>query len=344
MPVKKIAIDAMGGDFGLEVTVPAAQRALKLFPDIELVLVGQQQLLEKQINQLGLSGESRLSIHHASEIVNMDELPAIALKRKKDSSMRIAINLVKQGEVGACVSAGNTGALMATAKFVLKTIPGISRPAICTSLPTINGHTHMLDLGANIDCSAEHLMQFAVMGSVLCQSVDDNPRPSIGLLNIGSEAIKGNETIKQASQLIAEFQHLNYTGFVEGDDIYTGKVDVVVADGFVGNVSLKTAEGLASMVNTVLKRSFKKNLFTQLAALISLPVLKAVRHTLDPRQYNGASLLGLKGIVIKSHGSADQASFLNAIKIARIEIDKSVPERIYHEIEQHLTGDKEKSA
>lgn len=343
MPIKKIAIDAMGGDFGPEVTVSAAQQALNLLPDIELVLVGLQQSLEQQINLLGLSGETRLSIHHASEIVNMDELPANALKRKKDSSMRVAINLVKQGDVGACISAGNTGALMATAKFVLKTIPGINRPAICTSLPTINGHTHMLDLGANIDCSPEHLLQFAVMGSVLCQSVDDNPRPSIGLLNIGSEAIKGNETVKQASQLIAQTQ-LNYTGFIEGDDIYTGKVDVVVADGFVGNVSLKTAEGLASMVNTVLKRSFKKNLLTKMAAIVSLPVLRAVRHTLDPRQYNGASLLGLKGIVIKSHGSADQASFLNAIKIARIEIDKSVPERIYHEIEQHLIVDKEKSA
>lgn len=340
MTIKKIAIDAMGGDFGPEVTVPAANKALKKFPDIELVLVGLKDELNDHIHKLGLDNESRLSVHHASEIVSMDELPAVALKKKKDSSMRVAINLVKDGTVGACVSAGNTGALMATAKFVLKTVPGIKRPAICTSLPTISGHTHMLDLGANIDCSAEHLMQFAVMGSVLAQSVDDNPEPTVGLLNIGSEAIKGNEVVKKANMLIAETS-LNYTGFIEGDDIYTGKVDVVVSDGFVGNVSLKTAEGLASLVNTVLKTEFKKNLLTKLAALISFPILNAVRRTLDPREYNGASLLGLNGIVIKSHGSADVDSFFNAIKIASIEIDKSVPDRISKEIELYLQQHKE---
>lgn len=343
MAVKKIAIDAMGGDFGPGVTVPAAQRALQKYLDVELVLVGQQDQLDEQVSKLGLQNESRLSIHHASEIVSMDESPAVALKKKKDSSMRVAINLVKQGTVDACISAGNTGALMATSKFVLKTIPGIHRPAICTSLPTINGHTHMLDLGANIDCTAEHLMQFAVMGSVLAQSVDDNSKPTIGLLNIGSEAIKGNEVVKEASKLITDTS-LNYSGFIEGDDIYTGKVDVVVSDGFVGNVSLKTAEGLASLVNTVLKTEFKKNIFSKLAALISLPVLKAVRHTLDPRQYNGASLLGLNGIVIKSHGSADVDSFFNAIKIASIEIDKSVPDQIGKEIENYLQQHEEKIA
>ena len=340
MPIKKIAIDAMGGDFGPEVTVPAAKRALQLMSDIELILVGQQDVLKKQIEIHQLSPEPRLSIQHASEVVGMDELPAVALKKKKDSSMRVAINLVKDGVVDACISAGNTGALMATSKFVLKTLNGISRPAICTSLPTVNGHTHMLDLGANIDCTAEHLMQFAIMGSVLAQSVDENPAPTIGLLNIGSEAIKGNEVVKQASQLIAGTR-LNYAGFIEGDHIYTGKVDVVVSDGFVGNVSLKTAEGLASLVNTVLKREFKKNLLTRLAAMIALPILNAVRHTLDPRQYNGASLLGLNGIVIKSHGSADVDSFCNAIKIASIEIDKSVPERIRKEIQQYLPGKEE---
>ena len=343
MSAKKIAIDAMGGDFGPEVTVAAAKRALQSYPDIELVLVGKVDKVDEQIRLLGLEQEPRLQVHQASEIVGMDESPAVALKKKKDSSMRVAINLVKEGVVDACVSAGNTGALMATSKFVLKTIPGISRPAICTSLPTINGHTHMLDLGANIDCTAEHLLQFAVMGSVLAQSVDDNPRPSIGLLNIGSEAIKGNEVVKQASQLI-EATGLNYAGFVEGDDIYPGKVDVVVADGFVGNVSLKTAEGLALLVSTVLKKAFKKNLLTRIAALISLPVLNSVRHTLDPRQYNGASLLGLNGIVIKSHGSADVDSFLNAIKIASIEIDKSVPEQIVKQIQQYLPSITEKSA
>jgi glycerol-3-phosphate acyltransferase PlsX len=340
LSIKKIAIDAMGGDFGPDVTVAAAQRALRSYADLELVLVGQQDKLQEQLNKLGLGNEARLSIQHASEIVGMDESPANALKKKKDSSMRVCINLVKQGDVHACVSAGNTGALMATSKFVLKTIRGIHRPAICTSLPTITGHTHMLDLGANIDCSAEHLMQFAVMGSVLAQSVDDNPNPSIGLLNIGSEAIKGNEVVKEASKLISGTS-LNYAGFIEGDDIYTGKVDVVVSDGFVGNVSLKTAEGLASLVTTVLRREFKRNLLSKLAALVSLPVLKAVRHTLDPRQYNGASLLGLNGIVIKSHGSADVDSFYNAIKIASIEIDKSVPERISKEIRRYLQQNEE---
>ena len=343
MTLKKISIDAMGGDHGPEVTVQAAQRALQYSRDIELVLVGQQDVLERQLQKLGLSAEPRIRIQHASEIVAMDEAPAVALKKKKDSSMRVAINLVKQGDVDACVSAGNTGALMATSKFVLKTIAGINRPAICTALPTSKGHTHMLDLGANIDCSAEHLLQFAIMGSVLAQSVDENNAPTIGLLNIGSEAMKGNDVVKAASQML-EKTRLNYIGFIEGDDIYTGKVDVVVSDGFVGNVSLKTAEGLAAMVNNVLKSAFRKNLFTKLAALIALPVLNSVRQTLDPRKYNGASLLGLNGIVIKSHGSADVDSFFNAIKIASIEIDKSVPDRIGREIEQYLPPEEEKIA
>ncbi len=337
MTTKTIAIDAMGGDHGPAVTVAAAQRALQRHDDIKLMLVGRPDALEPALRERGLDQDSRISIHAASEVVGMDESPAVALKKKKDSSMRVAIDLVKQGAVDACVSAGNTGALMATGKFVLKTLPGIHRPAICTALPTITGHTHMLDLGANIDCTADHLLQFAVMGAVLAQAVDDNARPSIGLLNIGSEAIKGNETVKQASQLISETA-LNYAGFVEGDDIYTGKVDVVVADGFVGNVSLKTAEGVAAMVNQVLKSNFRRNLFTRLAAVLALPVLNRVRHTLDPRQYNGASLLGLNGIVIKSHGSADEEAFANAIKIAAIEIDHSVPERIRRELEHHLNA------
>lgn len=341
--IKKIAIDAMGGDFGPSVTLPAAYKAVSEYSDIALILVGQQDKLEQEMQKQGLKPDPRITIHHASEVVAMDESPAVALKKKKDSSMRVSINLVKDGVVDASISAGNTGALMATGKFVLKTIPGISRPAICTALPTITGHTHMLDLGANIDCTPEHLLQFAIMGSVLCESVDEKEKPSIGLLNIGSEAIKGNEIVKQASQLISQTQ-LNYRGFIEGDDIYTGKVDVVVSDGFVGNVSLKTAEGLASLVTTVLKKAFKKNLFTKIAALIALPILNAVRHTLDPRQYNGASLLGLNGIVIKSHGSADVDSFFNAIKIASIEIDKSVPERINQVIAQYLPSDEEKTA
>ncbi len=343
MTLKIIAIDAMGGDHGPEVTVQAARMAIRFSSDIELILVGQQAVLQSQLEQIGLTGEPRIRVHHASEVVTMDEAPAIALKKKKDSSMRVAINLVKQGDAAACVSAGNTGALMATAKFVLKTIPGINRPAICTALPTINGHSHMLDLGANIDCSAEHLLQFAIMGSVLSQSVDNNPAPSIGLLNIGSEAMKGNETVKAASQML-EKTSLNYVGFIEGDDIYTGKVDVVVSDGFVGNVSLKTAEGVAAMVNGVLKQEFRKSWLSKLAALLALPVLNRVRQTLDPRKYNGASLLGLNGIVIKSHGGADVDAFFNAIKIAMLEIDQSVPARISQEIEQYLPPAEEQIA
>jgi glycerol-3-phosphate acyltransferase PlsX len=336
MKQKIIAVDAMGGDHGPIVTVPAAKIALDVIPGVQLVLVGDSALLTEALKVNGLEDDSRISIQHASEVVGMDEAPAQALKKKKDSSMRVAINLVKQHKVQACVSAGNTGALMATSKFVLKTIKGISRPAICGMLPAITGQTYMLDLGANIECTPENLLEFAVMGSVLAQSVEGIDNPTVGLLNIGSEEMKGSDRIKEASQLIAA-TNLNYHGFVEGDDIYKGTVNVVVADGFVGNVSLKTGEGLASLVKHVLQTEFKRNLFTKLLAVIALPVLNAVKKTLDPGQYNGASLLGLNGIVVKSHGGADTSSFLNAIKIASIEIENEVPQRISHEVESYLT-------
>lgn len=331
-----IALDAMGGDHGPIVTVPAAKIALDEIPNLQLIMVGDLALLTEALKTNGLDGNSRISIQHASEVVGMDEAPAQALKKKKDSSMRVAINLVKEHKVQACVSAGNTGALMATSKFVLKTIKGISRPAICGMLPAITGQSYMLDLGANIECTPENLLEFAVMGSVLAQSVEGIDKPTVGLLNIGSEDMKGSDRIKKASQLIAA-TNLNYHGFVEGDDIYKGTVNVVVADGFVGNVSLKTGEGLASLVKHVLQTEFKRNLLTKLLGLIALPVLNAVKKTLDPRQYNGASLLGLNGIVVKSHGGADTSSFLNAIKIASIEIENEVPQRISHEVESHLT-------
>jgi len=336
MDPKIIALDAMGGDHGPSVIVPAAKMALNEISNIQLVLVGDQVRLGAEMEKLGLSNETRIRIQHASEVVTMDEAAVLALKKKKDSSMRVAINLVKENKVQACVSAGNTGALMATSKYVLKTISGISRPAICTILPSMTGHTLMLDLGANLECTPENLHQFAIMGSVLAQSVDGMKKPTVGLLNIGSEAIKGNESIKKASQLIAS-SGLNYYGFVEGDDIYKGTVNVVVTDGFVGNVSLKTGEGLAALVNQVLQREFKKNLITRLAAIIALPVLRNVAKTLDPRRYNGASLLGLNGIVVKSHGSADTSSFFNAIKIASMEIEKDVPRRISRVVESYLT-------
>lgn len=326
----------MGGDYGPSVTVGAARLALEQLPGIALVLVGNRDMLEAEVEKNGLGGDQRVSIYHASEVVGMDDLPVVALKRKKDSSMRVAINLVHEGRVQACVSAGNTGALMATSKFVLKTIRGISRPAICTRLPGIHGSTHMLDLGANPDCTPEILAEFALMGSVLAQSVEGIKNPRIGLLNIGSEEIKGNETVKRAGQLITE-SRLNYHGFVEGNDIYKGTVDVVVTDGFTGNVSLKTGEGVAALVNHVLQTEFRRNWLTRLAALCAMPVLNSVKRRLDPRRYNGASLLGLNGIVIKSHGSADTSSFFNAIKIANIEIEKEVPKRISKEIESYFS-------
>ncbi len=331
----RISLDAMGGDHGAAVVVPAALRALRQHDDIELVLVGQEEVLRRELERQGAAPGERLRIHHASEVVEMGEPPALALKKKKDSSMRVAINLVREGEADACVSAGNTGALMATARFVLKMLHGIDRPAITTTLPSMHGHVHMLDLGANIDSSYEQLYQFAVMGSVLATVVDGDPAPRVGLLNVGQEAIKGNDQVKAAGRLL-EDSNLNYIGFVEGDDIYTGEVDVVVCDGFVGNVALKTSEGLAKMISEYLREEFMRSPLTKLLGLLALPVLRSLRRRLDTRQYNGASLLGLQGIVIKSHGGADEIAFANAIRIARLEIVKNLPAQIDRQIESML--------
>ena len=335
--VLTIALDVMGGDHGPAVVVPAALRFLKKRREgFKLLLVGDQDVIEKELARLGATGNSRLEIQHASQTVQMDELPSHALRFKKDSSMRVAIDMVKQGRAQACVSAGNTGALMATARFVLKTLPGIDRPAICTSLPSITGHTWMLDLGANIDSSPEHLFQFGLMGSVLARAVDRNPNPRVGLLNIGEEEMKGNDTIREAAALLSA-SALNYVGFVEGDDIYSGKVDVVACDGFVGNISLKSTEGAAKLIYHFIKREFTRNIFTRLAALVAMPVLKAFQKQIDPRRYNGASLLGLRGIVVKSHGGADKVSFAHAIDEAVLEVEKNVPERISARLEELLT-------
>ena len=327
-----IALDAMGGDFGPDVVVPAALRALEQDDDLRVILVGDDAVLRSALECNKAVGNNRLNIHHASQTVGMDETPSNALRNKKDSSMRVAIDLVKNGEAGACVSAGNTGALMATARFVLKMLPGIDRPAICTSLPTMTGHTWMLDLGANVDCNAEHLLQFALMGSVLAGAVDSNRQPRIGLLNIGEEEIKGNDQVKEAARLLAG-SSLNYSGYAEGDDIYKGTFDVIVCDGFVGNISLKSSEGVAKMIAHFIRQEFTRNLLTRLAALITLPVLRSFRKKIDPRRYNGASLLGLRGIVIKSHGSADVLSYANAIKVAVVEARESVPERISSQLQ-----------
>ena len=330
-----IALDAMGGDHGPAVIVPAAVRLLKDKPNTKLILVGLEDVLQQHFTKHGLVASEQLQIQHASEVVEMDDAPAQALRKKKDSSLRVAINLVHEGKADAAVSAGNTGALMATAKFVLKTLPGIDRPAIMTTLPSITGHTHMLDLGANVDCSAEHLFQFAVMGSITASAVDNVENPRVGLLNVGSEAMKGNAQVKEADRLL-QSSSLNYIGFVEGDDIYAGTVDVVVCDGFVGNISLKTSEGVAKMITHFMKQEFKRNPLTMLAGLFATPVLKAFKKRVDPRVYNGASLLGLQDIVIKSHGGADEFSFSNAIKIALLEVEKRVPQRIDKHLETLL--------
>lgn len=336
-----ISIDAMGGDHGPEITVPASKTILKRHPNIELILVGLEDVLKAECEKHGLTGHPRLRIQAATQVVEMDDSPSKALRGKKDSSMRVAINLVKEGSARATVSAGNTGALMATSRFVLKTLPGIDRPAICTTLPTMNGHIHVLDLGANVDSSADNLLEFAVMGSVLTSAVDNIEKPTIGLLNVGEEEIKGNEVVKEAARKL-DGSSLNYYGFIEGDDIFKGTTDVVVCDGFVGNVMLKTTEGVAKMFSHYLKQEFKRNIFSKLAALISMPVMMGLKSRIDPREYNGASLVGLNGIVVKSHGNADAHSFANAIEEAVVEVEKNIPERIKHELESLLVEGRSK--
>jgi len=309
----------MGGDHGPHVTVPAVVEYLRRNPGTQIVLVGLPDVIESELRALKSAQNPQLRIHPASEVVGMDESPALALRGKKNSSMRVALDLVKSGVAQACVSAGNTGALIATSRFVLKTLPGIDRPALAVVLPTIRGHTYVLDLGANVDCSAEHLLQFGVMGATLVATVENKDRPSIGLLNIGEEEIKGNEVVKQAAELLRD-SGLNFYGNIEGNDIYKGTTDVVVCDGFVGNVALKTSEGVAQMLSTYLREEFKRNLLTKFAGLVALPVIKAFKRRVDHRRYNGASLLGLRGIVIKSHGSADSHAFRFAIARAVEEV------------------------
>jgi len=331
-----IALDAMGGDHGVEVVIPAAVSFVAKVPGIDLILVGQQEVIEPMLAAgRPRSPAGRIRIHHASQTVGMDELPSKALRGKKDSSMRVAIDLVKQGEADACVSAGNTGALMATARFVLKTLPNVDRPAIISAMPSVRGCTHMLDLGANVDCTALHLFQFAVMGSELVKAVEGVARPKVGLLNIGEEEIKGNDQVRRAHELIAA-SDLNYIGYVEGDDVFMGDVDVVVADGFVGNVALKSSEGVAKLVGHMLRKHFRKSLWSRLAGLVAWPTLRTFKDEADPRRYNGASLLGLRGIVVKSHGGADATAFENAIHIAAHEITAKVIARIEHEVASHL--------
>lgn len=313
----KIAIDCMGGDHGLKTTVPACMEYLQRDAEVNLILVGIEEQIRSALQGCDPNLVKRTTVHHASEVVGMDEPPAQALRGKKDSSIRVAAQLVKQGQADAVVSAGNTGALMAISRYILKTLDGIDRPAIASALPNQKGGaTLMLDLGANVDCAAEHLLQFAYMGSALVSATEGIARPTVGLLNIGEELIKGNETVKAAAELLRA-STLNFFGNVEGNDIFKGTTDVVVCDGFVGNVALKTSEGLAQMLGGAIKEEFQRNLLTKSMALLSLPVLLQFKKRVDHRRYNGAALLGLNGVVVKSHGGADAYGFSFAIKRAR---------------------------
>lgn len=331
-----IALDMMSGDHGVDSSVPAAINSLELYDDLFLIFVGD----EKKINHLissknkDLLGD-RYSIIHTTESISMNDEVITAIRSKKNSSMRLAINSVKNKDASACVSAGNTGALMALSKIILKMLPGIDRPAICGALPTKNGQCHMLDLGANVECDSNHLYQFSIMGSALVQSLEINKTPVVGLLNIGSEELKGNETIKKAGQLINS-SNINYAGFVEGDDIFNGDFDVIVTDGFAGNIALKSIEGVAKVISHFIKKEFKKNIFTRFSSIISYPVMSAVKKKVDPRQYNGASLLGLQGVVVKSHGSADSLAFEQAVKTAYFEVKNQILDKIESLIQTEL--------
>ncbi|HEX2139427.1 MAG TPA: phosphate acyltransferase PlsX [Woeseiaceae bacterium] len=327
-----IALDAMSGDLGAEVVVRAAVASLEKHPQLELVLVGNEDELGGLVTRL-VGADRRLSIERSTEVVGMSEGPADALRKKKDSSMRVAVDLVKSGKAQACVSAGNTGALMAIAKFVLKTLPGIERPAIIAELPCIGGSVHMLDLGANTSGDAELLFQFAVMGSIVTGDIRHIERPRVALLNIGVEATKGNDTIRDASTLLAA-SSLNYVGFIEGNEIFSGKADVVVTDGFTGNVALKTMEGTVGLAAHYLRRAFTRNLLTKVQAFFAAPVLRSLAIEMDSRNYNGASLVGLDGIVIKSHGSADAYAFQHAIDTALVEVKNQVPLQIGNLLQQ----------
>ena len=319
-----LAVDVMGGDHGPAVTVPASLQVLAESPDLQLFLVGDESLIQPLLAKASPALRARLHISHTAEFVTMDDKVATALRVKKQSSMRLAVNAVRDGAAQACVSAGNTGALMAVSRFVLKTHPGIDRPAIMTALPTLTGHVHMLDLGANVDSSPHDLLQFAQMGALVAEALDGHARPRVGLLNIGEEEIKGNDLIKQTNELLRA-SDLNYIGYVEGDGIFRGEAEVVVCDGFVGNIALKSSEGVAKMMSAKIKAQINRNLLTKFLGALAWPIWQGLRHELDPGRHNGASLVGLTGIVIKSHGSADASAFAHALRVAILEVEKGVP-------------------
>jgi glycerol-3-phosphate acyltransferase PlsX len=334
-----IALDAMGGDHGPSVVIPAAIETLRRRPELNLILVGQRAAIEAQLQSSRHypQVQNQIIIHHTDEVVTMDELPSAALRMKKKSSMRLALEMVKDGVAQACVSAGNTGALTVIARFVLKTLPGIDRPAIMAELPTINGHkTRMLDLGANVDSSAEILFQSAVMGSIISRNIDKIEHPSIALLNIGTEDIKGNEQVKRAAELLSQAQNLNYLGYIEGNQLYQGNVNVVVCDGFVGNVALKSSEGVAKLLADQFNQAFRSGIYPRLVGLLALPIFRSLRKQINPERYNGASLMGLNGIVVKSHGGASSLGFRYAIEEAVLQVKSNVTEKISTQIAEFL--------
>ena len=332
--MKSLAVDAMGGDFGAEVTVPAAISVLNEMSNVHIVLVGDSDEIHHQLKKTSFSKANQLKVQHASEVVEMNDKPIEALKKKKDSSMQVALRMVESGEVQACISAGNTGALMATAYLVLKTFEGVGRPAIISKIPTLRNRVYFTDLGANVECEGRSLFQFGIMGSTYVKYMEKLPKPKVALLNIGTEQIKGVNAVKIANDLF-EKSELEYIGYVEGDDILAPKmdIDVIVCDGFVGNIALKTSEGVSKFIQHSLKEEFQKSVLRKLSGILALPALKGLKARVDPRVFNGAALVGLKGTVIKSHGSADSVAFQYAIKKAFVEIENNIPAKIHQEID-----------
>lgn len=327
----------MGGDFGPHVILPACLSALERYPYLKILLIGEIDQLEMLFSKQRFdeSVMSRLILVPSGESVSMDEKPSSAIRHRQDSSMCLAIKAVAEKRADACVSAGNTGALMAFGRLILKMQPGIDRPAIITSVPTMNGHCYMLDLGANVDCSAAHLLQFAIMGSAMVEAVDNKNQPTVGLLNVGEEMIKGNEQVRLANDLIRQQSDLNYIGYIEGNDVFAGKADLVVCDGFVGNITLKSSEGLARLISCRVRQGFTRNLYRRFLALLARPVLKEIQMQMDPSRLNGATFLGLQGVVMKSHGSADQKCFGYALDRAVAEVLQNVPARIGERLSGH---------
>ncbi|NVK24587.1 MAG: phosphate acyltransferase PlsX [Gammaproteobacteria bacterium] len=333
----RIALDVMGGDYGPRSAIPAAIKAVDKYPHLHLYLCGHSQSIHSLLNKQNALSHPRLTIVHAEQVVNQDERPDLALRRKTQSSMRKALELVEQEQADACVSAGNTGALLAMARYILKTLPGVKRPALVSALPTYEDEkVYLLDLGANIHQCSDTLFQFAVMGSVIAREVEQIEHPRVALLNVGSEEIKGGDHLKAAAQQLQECEDINYVGFAEGNDIFSGKADVIVCDGFVGNVALKTIEGVAKLIISKIKASSEQSFISKLLAGLLLPGIKTLFSRMNPDHYNGASLVGLRGIVVKSHGNASTRAFYSAIKEAVKEAQRQVPHKIKDKVEQVL--------